>query len=1002
MDVLENLNDLQREAVRYNEGPLLIIAGAGTGKTRVITRKIFYLLEVEKVRPEEILVLVFSNKAVEEVKNRVEEKLKLSSDEMWISTFHSFCNRILRESGIHNGIPKDFKILDRVEQWIFLSKIVKDITFKYFSKLSDPLAIINDFIHFTSRAKDEIVTPEELFNHLKKKESELKKPEKEIPEDEVLKSQEEIKFYREVGELYSLYQKALKDSNYLEYGDLIVSAYQLFKSKPAVLAEYAKGFKYILVDEFQDTNISQIELLKLCSKYCRNICVVGDDDQGIYRFRGASYASFDKFKSYFKDLSEVKLTQNYRSTKNILKIADRVIKHNEKSRYIPDKNLWTENEVGEKIVITTAPDFHYEAKAVVGEIKKLVQNGTDYSDCAILYRAHSHNEKVLQELKIQNIPFDIVSEKGFFEQPEVKDLISYLKVIFDPDNSIDLFRVMSHDKWNIITRDLLKIARYASYKKTPMWNTLKIVRSVGELSEAELKSINELVTVIEELAELKFKEDAETVFRRLLQKTGYILNFINEGDEQKILNVSRFFRFLQNYVQDKEDKSLKGFIEYLDLYLTAEGELDTDRFDETSNRVKLLTVHASKGLQFKNVFIIGLCSRRFPSSGRKNPIELPLGLIKEKIPEGDTHAQEERRLFYVALTRAQKRLFLFAVDKKGTKPSQFIREFLDEDSNDFIEIKRFEAPDEAVERVEIPLEKDEKREYVFKRHIMKLTDDLIKYSDFDSFSAQLKNVWEGFSREKDVEIIPKPEKKKSQTLVLSFTQINTYKTCPLQYRFNYIYQIPKPKHAAPTFGSSIHKTLQKFYKEILKGKIPALDKLLKLYEECWETGGYIDIDHENRYKQNGYDQLSVYYEKNMKEIKPVLGLEQEFYININGHKVKGYIDRIDQLEDIKVEIVDYKTGKPRKSAEVNKDLQLSIYALACIKELGFLPEMLSFYYLETNEKISTVRSPDQLNETEELIRETIDNILNKKFEPNVGYQCKWCDYKWICPAWEKQ
>ncbi|RKY83593.1 hypothetical protein DRQ09_09830, partial [candidate division KSB1 bacterium] len=806
--------------------------------------------------------------------------------------------------------------------------------------------------------------------------------------------------YKEIEKLYYLYQKKLREENCLDYGDLILSTCSLFKNKPEVLLEYGKKFKYILVDEFQDTNIAQIELLKLLSRYCKNICVVGDDDQSIYRFRGASYTSFKYFKNFFPELIHIKLTQNYRSTKNILKVAERVISHNEKSRYDPKKNLWTENETGDKTNIIITPDFKYEAKVVIDKIEKLVEKEKDYSKFAILYRAHSHKDYILQELKARNIPYTIISEKGFFESSEIKDIISYLKVILNPENSVDLFRVISDARWNIVKEKLLKIANYADYNKTSIWNVLKIIRSVEGFDEIEYENIDKFISFIEELAELKFIEDADVVFRAFLKKSGYLSNLIGKGDEQKVLNVSRFFRFIQDYVSQKEDKTLRGFLEYLELFLKAEGEIEPEKYIDTANGVKLLTVHTAKGLQFDNVFVISLCSRRFPSPGKRNPIELPVELMKEEIPEGDVNIQEERRLFYVAITRAKKRLFLSAIDKKGTRPSKFIKEFIEKGDNEFIEVERFEEFDDVIDKIDIPLDREEKAELKFKREVLRITDELLRSSDFENFSDNVKSLWSKYylDRKKEKKIITG---EKTRTLVLSYTQINTYKTCPMQYKFNYVYQIPRPKHAALTFGTSIHKTLQKFYEEIRKGNIPPLEKMIKIYEENWISEGYIDKDHEEEYKKSGYTQLSEYYEKNVKEIKPILGLETEFSISIGKHKVKGYIDRIDQLKDKNVEVIDYKTGSPKKNSEVDKDLQLSIYALACVKNLGYFPELLSFYFLEKNEKITTTRTEEQIKETEELIRETADSIISEKFEPKAGHHCNWCDFRWICPLWEK-
>jgi DNA helicase-2/ATP-dependent DNA helicase PcrA len=998
---VQDLNPDQLEAVTTTDGPLLIIAGAGTGKTGVLIRRIAHLGREKGVPPQSILALTFTEKAAEEMKIRVKDILGQPVTSMQVSTFHSFCRSILVEDGEKLGFPPDFHQLDNIDQWIVLRRLLPNLQLDYWLELSDPPRVINDFRVFINRAKDELISPSDYLAYALGKREEFEsrhqlnygnvspylKEEKyrstrppfadSWTQDRWLDFKVaglELKKMLEIGEIYRRYQEELERAKKVDYGDLIVLSHRLLKENLEVRSEYQAKFSHILVDEFQDTNIAQLELLRLLAEKHQNICVVGDDDQSIYRFRGASFASFVDFRNAYPEAKVIKLTQNYRSTKAILAAAGELIAKNVGARYESEKNLWTERELGERVQVLISPEFSDEARAVCdtieSEMNDVPEAERDYSRYAILYRAHMHRELVVQELEGRKIPHVVVSPEGILFTEEVEDLVAYLQVVRNikvsaTKETLSLLRVLSDPQWQISAAELMALFS-ARIEEMTLYDLIRSPDRVATLSTATIERIQNLVKTLDELVALTETKSMLEFVQELIARSRFNITQLERTgtpeSQQSILLVSEFLRFVEEKTQLEENKTFLAFMEYLDYYLEGGGTIEPQNLQpmREANAVRCMTVHAAKGLEFDRVFVIGLTNQRFPTRKRAEAVSFPRELIKGVVPEGDLHLQEERRLFYVAMTRAKNELYLSGVDKKRNPKSRFIDE-VGSGSAWYLEFRN-------VEHVPLPPGTDEEAEA------------LLTTSPGRQFA-----------------LFPTPER-----LRLSYTQIKTYQTCGLKYKFGYVYKIPTLSKGFLTYGQVQHDVLDEFFSMVREGKKVSAETLRELYDKHWKDEGYPDTMQQREYKKRGYDELNEFYERNKDSLRVPLALEEPFSFDVGGHVVVGRIDRIDALDGDKVEVIDYKTGKPQEQKEADKSLQLSIYAIAAREKLKKEPAVLSFYYLTSNEKVSSERTEEELEETKDEILKVADSILKREFQATKGFHCEWCDYKPICPEWNRR
>jgi len=609
--LLSGLNEQQQEAVKATDGPLLIMAGAGSGKTRVLTHRIAYLMVEKQVAPWNILAITFTNKAAREMKDRVQAILGGAAEDIWISTFHSMCVRILRRDIDRMGFNRNFSILDTTDQLSVIKNILKEKNID--PKKFDPRTILGTI----SSAKNELQTPEEY-------------------EKTAGGMYEQI-----VSDVYKLYQKKLRKNQALDFDDLIMTTIQLFQRVPEVLEFYQRKFQYIHVDEYQDTNRAQYMLVKLLASRFRNLCVVGDSDQSIYRWRGADIANILSFEKDYKNAKVILLEQNYRSTKRILQAANVVIQNNMNRK---PKNLWTENDEGKKLLYYRADSEAGEAQFVAGKIRELVDGGQrTYKDIAILYRTNAQSRVMEEVLLKSNINYQIVGGIKFYDRKEIKDILAYLRTIANPDDDISLTRIINVPKRGIGATSIDKIANYAIAQDLSIFQALQEVEQIG-LSAKITNSLREFRDLINNWVQMQDYLSVTELVENVLEKTEYVEILKAEKtleSQSRIENIEEFLSVTQNFEKTNDDKSLVAFL--TDLALVADiDKLEEDENDK-NNAVVLMTLHSAKGLEFPVVFLMGMEEGVFPHSR---------SLMEE------AEMEEERRLAYVGITRAEEELYL--------------------------------------------------------------------------------------------------------------------------------------------------------------------------------------------------------------------------------------------------------------------------------------------------------------------------------------------------------
>ncbi len=978
------LTPTQTKAVKHTKGPLLLIAGAGTGKTTVLVEKIKYLIEKKLAKPEEILALTFTEKAAKEMEDRVDKALPIGFFQTNISTFHAFADKILRDEIIHIGMSPAYKLHTQAQAIMFLRRNIGNLNLHYFKPLSNPNKFLFGLLQHFSRLADEDISPESYSVFAAKQKVDKEK-------------------YMELANSYSAFEKLKRAHNVMDFADLISYTLALFRKRKNILKDYQKKFKYILVDEFQDTNIAQYELIKLLAptKKNSNLTVIGDDNQSIYKFRGASISNILTFTKDYKKTKQIVLTENFRSTQAILDASYKLIKNNDpdtlEARLKISKNL-----VSKVASNDSTPQFEIhpfvssEAEQVVKRILEIKKENSvlTYNDFAILTRANNHSEPFIRALLKKGIPFQLPGPGMLLRQPEVKELIAYLEVLYDINNSAAFYRVTQMDVFSIHEIDLARLVSFSrkiglslfesaliylgfSYKDLADEENSHYKPHIFTMRKNSKEKLYKLVTLVNQSINRIKTDSAGQLLFYFLENSGYltkISHITTEKDEDRAKNISKFFNKLKAYELQEEDASVIAVVDFLNLSMELGDSTPVDEDDfESTNAVTISTIHAAKGLEFDTVFMVNLTAGRFPTYDRKEQIPLPDDLIKEVLPVGNAHLQEERRLFYVGMTRAKSRLFLsgssfYGEGKREHKISPYVLEAVGESG--------------------------------IQKALVSAQDSKGQLAIFD-----LPSLRNSFGQLADDDKPVKAKKVKHIPRAFSFSQIQTYLTCPLKYKYQYILKIPTSAGSAASFGTSIHNALQFFYQQHMQNLQPTLNTLLELYKTNWVPIGYGSKKYEQEMKFEGERILREFYNTYHSETLKIAGLEQWFKIKIeDGIYISGKIDRIDYLNDGKIEIIDYKTGKVPSDADLKKEMQLSLYARAATDPSLFGKTLdkitVSYIYFQENKKVSLTKTQKDLD----IVMTTIDDVVSKirvgKFDAHVGPWCSWCPFKINCEAWQ--
>ena len=980
-EYLNGLNEEQRRAVTAPDGPFLIVAGAGTGKTMVITKRIAWLIATGRAKPEEILALTFTDKAAGEMAERVDQLLPMGYLDLRISTFHAFCEHLLKEHGLDIGLPNDFRLMNETDAYLLVRRNFDRFRLDYYRPLANPTKFIHAMLKHFSRAKDEAVTPEEYLKFARSRQ---------LDQDLAPEQQEEIGRFQELAGAYHEYQRLLLDNDALDFGDLQTYALALLAKRPAVLAALRRQYRYVLVDEFQDTNWAQYALVKLLVPAEGNLMVVGDDDQSIYKFRGASVSNILQFKNDYPGAREVVLTRNYRSRQGILDLAYGFIKQNDPNRLEAklagpegqgiSKRLTAHRDGAAAVEPLPFATVEDEADGVVQKILALKEADPEltWNDFCILVRSNAGAEPFSLALERADVPYQFLALKGLYAKLVVMDVLAYFKLLDDYHESPAMYRTLNSPPYRIDGDDLLALTHEARRRTQSLYEVCRRQLSLPDLQEATRATVERLLADLARHTQVARTKSAEEVLISYLFDSGYLKQLTaveTQATRQDLSYLAQFRKRIRRFEQQGDDRSLKHFLEEFELEREA-GEQGGLAFDpETGpDMVRLMTVHAAKGLEFPYVFVVSLVDKRFPSVERGGEIELPDALTKEIVPEGDVHLEEERRLFYVAATRAKDGLFLtWASDYGGKtlkKPSRFLSEL------------GFVAPEEKTAK----------------------------------------------GRKKGREEFPEPRPESAQPpppdvapTHYSFSQLEAYSMCPQQYKYAHILRIPTFGNYKSSFGNTMHKTLENFFREIARrraaeqgslfGAAPATaaglpvtkDELLAMYDDAWIDDWYPDKPTKEQWRSVGRDALVRIYDETAANQPRVLHLEKEFTIKIGEATLRGKIDRLDELVDGSIEVVDYKTAEPKTEEDIKTEnkRQLFIYQMAVEQCLaGRHAGRLTFYYLRDGSRVSFLGEEKDLEKVRAKVTEQVAAIESGDFTAKPGPQCKFCDFRNICPSRE--
>ena len=968
-------NESQRRAITHGDGPLLVIAGAGTGKTRVITERIRHLLESDpSLLGENILGLTFTKKAAGEMKARVVRAVAERAKDVTLATFHSFCEMLLKEAGPNR------LALESVDHWILLRRNLARLKLEKYRRLAEPGQFLNDFIAFFSRCQDELVSSEDYQAFADTLAAEFEADKSALDEDTSKERAENVALQQEIARAYRASEEILCEKRSVAINGLISETVALLKNDAARRRRLQQRFKHILVDEFQDTNIAQLELLNLLCGDSRNIVVVGDNDQAIYRFRGASFGSFKLFLERFTGWQEgqdstpyrVALTENYRSTPNILRVATQSIGMNEISPEFPKKILQPNKPEGERIRIVELESPEAEASWVADELERLHKAGRRWRHFAVLYRQHAHRDFLVEELSARKIPF-VITRLSILEHPLVRDVLAYLSLIAKPYDDISCARVLSAPAWHFKPEDFVRLAERAAKKRgTSLYGLLQAPQGVLPFDPSPSATEDLLEFLSNQRKTLK-RRTAHEILSDLVEW----LEVPQRAGPQDRKYVNQLLQFVKDWEPKSETRGLAEFVEYLDYFEQAGGTLSLED-DAPGDAVQLMTVHGAKGLEFPQVFLLRVNSNAFPARERSPLFEFPVRLMKEELPQGDFHIQEERRLFYVALTRAEDRLTITTVSEKKSKVPVFIEDLVMEPAvkrRDLLQLApKVKKPESARRNDHQPASPE----------LFPSTEEPPKiFSRIASWAEQYHPPT-------------------AEPLKLSSSAIDTYRKCPQQYAFSYLWSLKEGPRATLSFGSVMHTTIRRFVEQLRKGVKLPFEEVQRIYETEWSSAGYEDDYQEAEYKKDGLEQLKAFHASMLAAPPKILEQEKGFDLPLENDVILiGRMDQVNALGRNEVEIVDYKTGKPKKDADARKSLQLSIYALAAKEIFEWNPVRLVFHYLQNNETQVTARDSKQIDQAEKIIQETAADIRAKEFPPRPGFSCRGCAYKLICPAHEE-
>lgn len=954
-------NPKQKQAIAHIHGPMLVLAGAGTGKTSVLVERIAWLIENSHALPEEILAITFTDNAASEMKERVEKRLRRKA-RISAATFNAYCQGILKRNG------RDFHVLPPEDVYVFLRQRIEQLELDRFIKPADLGEFLTDLRNFFDRCHEELVTPEDFQKYVASLQPGPNLPRNcRSKEVEKIGGQEILHRWREIARVYSNSMRLLEQENLGTFGMQISNAVRLLQADAGLLAHERKRARFILVDEFQDCNSSNIILTELVSGDEKNIFAVGDPDQAIYRFRGASSAAFEEFQRRFPQTRRVTLDENQRSRGNILQVAFAAIHENpdiaagraSDFRRVPLESArdFRDGQAGrlvfdDPVEIAISQSDRQEAADIAEEIFELqrLNAGRQPTSMAVLYRSHFNRERLMEALALRDISF-IVKGMDVLDTGPVRDLLAVGRAMANSAEAESLFRICALPKFDIAAEELRAKLSAAGNKST--------FKSVLGGMEQGIR----VLAAVEAARDFAAAQD--------LNVPAMFEYFVREFNiPQDDLAIKAFLRFTTEWEQKPylRDKSLSAFLEYLDFFDEASGIvplLTEDQLQEAAannpEAVQLMTIHGAKGLEFSHVWVLRVISPSFPSPYRESLFEFPSEL-RSSIAIGDckeVNEQEERRLFYVGITRARDRLTLCSRPGRGQDPTPpgFLRPLLHNQELDSVLRKR----------------------------------DALRTTVMTG-SPEVSNAatW-----------MLLPPAFNTLELALSANSVETYSVCPLKFKLRRDWQIPGEASAAMQFGNAVHTVLKNYYDPSPQGADQTAADVVAAFNREFAKAVIEDPVQRQLYEELGSRHLQIMVDARPRAAIAVIAAEASFNFKMGKLAVIGRIDRIDRLNGNSVRVIDYKTGTPWDQKDADDSLQLSIYAVGAV-QMNYEPRELVLLNLRGNEEVVTARTPAQLERARRKIEEAAEGIAAHEFEPKPGLHCRWCEFARLCPATEQR
>jgi len=955
--LLRGLNREQRQAVSHGEGPALVIAGPGTGKTEVVTRRVAWLIATKRALPREILALTFTDNAAQEMQTRVDLLVPYGQADSAIQTFHAFGDRLVRERAFELGLGAELRLLTRAELIVFLREHLFELGLRRYVPLGDPTRFLGALIDLFGRAKDEDLSCAELAANAQRL-----REEQGGTEDELAVRLDLAAARDELAKAFGIYQQLMETNGFIDHSDQVALALRLLRSHPSVAALLKRRFRYVLVDELQDTNGSQLELVLALAGGRANIMAVGDPDQGIYGFRGARTGNVDRYRASFPAVTTIRLRRNYRSLTPIVRAAQRLLAVDRPLTLQRAEQVAHRRARGTAVAHVQYATPEEEADGVAAEIARRIAKGVPARDHCVLLRSNSEMGEYVRALRVRGIDVDDGARPRLLDVPVVRGLVAFLRVVADPTNSLEAFTLASSPPYGLESEVLTALLNAARRRNRSFIDALEdsVSTTHPEISADTHKRASLFLEHIERALEISATQPSGEVLYDYLRRSRLLVRLARTSDEAWIAEARSVARLCE-LVRSRASLLAQDRVCFLAPTLEldhVEDDVDSDATERDA--VRVLTVHRAKGLEFSTVFICGLVDGRFPIRSRPAVLTLPSELVAGAMDDQRSLA-EERRLFYVALTRARNEVVLTSHEagphgRGRRRPSMFIAETID-------------APPAA---------------------------DVVERGVTSKDQVSLGQIL----------LAPPASPRAHDTrgpLTLSFSQIDEYLTCPERYRLRYDIGIPTPAHHALSYGSAIHQAIAAFHAAQGRGTTLSDDELVGELRRAWQPDGFLSREHEDARFAAGSDALRLFRAQQIASgAGAPLAVEKPFVFRLGPDQIRG---RIDKLEDGAegVVITDYKSSdvrdKKRADAKARESLQLQVYALAHQAETGRLPRRVQLHFVESGVTGRSEPTAERLDKARDKLAAAADAIRGREFEPKPSpIACGYCPFRTICRA----